>query len=95
MSLVSPSCGESPRLLGQCLGGDLRDLSGFYVIMFFWKDRPQSEGRRHADPGIKTEPDRIRKGTAFQMSNVADWEPTIVRSGLACRVKRKAVGSVI
>ena len=33
-------------------------LSGFDVIIFFWKDRPQSEGRRHAHPGIKTEPER-------------------------------------
>ena len=30
----------------------------FYGIMFFWQDRPQTEGRCHADLRIKTWPDR-------------------------------------
>ena len=29
----------------------------FYGIMFFRKDPPQTEGRRDADPGIKTPPE--------------------------------------
>ena len=33
-----------------------RILCDFEVIMFFRKDPPQTEGRRHADPLIKTEP---------------------------------------
>ena len=33
-----------------------RILCDFEVIMFFRKDLPQTEGRRHADPLIKTEP---------------------------------------
>ena len=35
-----------------------RILCDFEVIMFFRKDPPQTEGRRHADLLIKTEPDR-------------------------------------
>ena len=31
-------------------------LCDFYEIMFFGKDRPQSEGSRHAHPGIKSPP---------------------------------------
>ena len=34
-----------------------RILCDFEVIMFFRKDPPQTEGRRHADPLIKTAPD--------------------------------------
>ena len=34
-----------------------RILCDFEVIMFFRKDPPQTEGRRHADLLIKTEPD--------------------------------------
>ena len=30
----------------------------FYAIMFFRKASPQTEGRRHADPLIKTSPER-------------------------------------
>jgi hypothetical protein len=37
--------------------------------MFFWKDRPQSEGSRHADPGIKSPPDRF---TSAQNSRHVD-----------------------
>ena len=33
-----------------------RILCDFEVIMFFRKDPPQTEGRRHADLLIKTEP---------------------------------------
>ena len=33
-----------------------RILCDFEVIMFFRKDPPQTEGRRHADPLIKTGP---------------------------------------
>ena len=35
-----------------------RILCDFEVIMFFRKDPPQTEGRRHADLLIKTEPER-------------------------------------
>ena len=35
-----------------------RILCDFEVIMFFWKDPPQTEGRRDADPLIKTAPAR-------------------------------------
>ena len=31
-------------------------LSGLYVIIFFGKDWPQSEGSRYADNGIKSPP---------------------------------------
>ena len=31
-------------------------LCDFYEIMFFGKDRPQSEGSRYAHPGIKSPP---------------------------------------
>ena len=34
-----------------------RILCDFEVIMFFWKDPPQTEGRRHAHPLIKTSPE--------------------------------------
>ena len=34
-----------------------RILCDFEVIMFFRKDPPQTEGRRHADPLIKTGPE--------------------------------------
>ena len=34
-----------------------RILCDFEVIMFFRKDPPQTEGRRHADPLIKKSPD--------------------------------------
>ena len=34
-----------------------RILCDFEVIMFFPKDPPQTEGRRNADPGIKTWPE--------------------------------------
>jgi hypothetical protein len=37
-------------------------LSGFDVIISFRKDRPQSEGRRYAHPGIKAPP--VRRGKA-------------------------------
>ena len=36
-----------------------RILCDFEVIMFFRKDPPQTEGRRHADLLIKTEPGDI------------------------------------
>ena len=36
-----------------------RILCDFEVIMFFWKDPPQTEGRRHADHRIKTPPGRV------------------------------------
>ena len=36
-----------------------RILCDFEVIMFFRKDPPQTEGRRHADPLIKTSPEPI------------------------------------
>ena len=32
-------------------------FSHFGVIMFFWKDPPQTEGRRNADHLIKTPPE--------------------------------------
>ena len=39
-----------------------RILCDFEVIMFFRKDPPQTEGRRDAHPGIKTEPDDAPPG---------------------------------
>jgi hypothetical protein len=30
-----------------------------YVRIFFWKNRPQSEGSRDADHGIKSPPERM------------------------------------
>ena len=36
-----------------------RILCDFEVIMFFRKDPPQTEGRRHAHPLIKTGPDSV------------------------------------
>ena len=53
---VSPSCGHSPGLKRVCLVAVLSGFECFYDFMFFGKDRPQSEGRRYADLGIKTEP---------------------------------------
>ena len=38
-----------------------RILCDFEVIMFFRKDPPQTEGRRDADPLIKTAPARFRE----------------------------------
>ena len=35
-------------------------LNVFGVIMFFGQDRPGSEGRRHAHPGIKLPPGGAR-----------------------------------
>ena len=37
----------------------------FYGIMFFRKASPQTEGRRHADPGIKLPPDHSAQITRF------------------------------
>ena len=45
----------SGQLLGSHELGD--SLSDFNVIMFFRKASPQTEGRRHADPLIKTSPE--------------------------------------
>ena len=53
---ISPSCGQSPGLKGVCLVAVLSDFRRFYEIIFFWKDRPQTEGSRHTDHGIKTPP---------------------------------------
>eukprot|EP00966_Prymnesium_polylepis_P027520 636471-Prymnesium_polylepis.1 len=44
--------------LGQLTGRNWAILSDFDVIMFFRKDPPQTEGRRDADPLIKTSPVR-------------------------------------
>ena len=60
---VSPSCGPSPGLKGVCLVAVLSDFRRFYEIVFFWKDRPQTEGSRHIDPGIKTPPVAHTRGT--------------------------------
>ena len=40
-----------------------RILCDFEVIMFFRKDPPQTEGRRDADPLIKTAPDFLELPT--------------------------------
>ena len=40
-------------------------FSDFYVIIFFWKDRPQSEGSRHAHLGIKLSPVSPKKVKVF------------------------------
>ena len=42
--------------LEQLTGRNWAILSDFDVSMFFRKDLPQTEGRRHADHGIKTAP---------------------------------------
>ena len=38
------------------MDNSVRVLGVLGVIMFFWKDPPQTEGRRHADHMIKTPP---------------------------------------
>ena len=50
-----PACWPS---LGQLTGRNWAILSDFDVSMFFRKDRAQTEGRRDADPRIKTPPAR-------------------------------------
>ena len=51
------------------------------VIMFFRKDRPQTEGRRDADPGIKTAPARASEAAQhnpkMQISGPANFGPRI------------------
>ena len=54
---MPPSHVPSLGLKGRCLAATLSDFKcGFYVIIFFWKDRPQSEGSRNTDHGIKSPP---------------------------------------
>ena len=54
VSLMSPACEQSPELKGACIAAVLSDFKCFYVIMFFRKDRPKTEGSRYADHRIKT-----------------------------------------
>ena len=43
----------------------------FYGIMFFWKASPQTEGRRHAHPLIKTSPG-ILKSKCYDQSGALE-----------------------
>ena len=54
----------------------------FYDIMFFWKDRPQSEGSRDADLGIKLPPICITYGS----KNFGDEVGTRVGCGWARQI---------
>ena len=47
--------------------------SRFGVIMFFRKAPPQTEGRRHADPGIKTWPEEIQFQIHDSPRKYTDW----------------------
>ena len=42
----------------------LSKFKRLFVIIFFWKDLPQSEGSRHADPKVKLLPATARKELA-------------------------------
>ena len=49
-----------------------RILCDFEVIMFFRKDPPQTEGRRHADLLIKTEPAVCRLSASLDREDTVD-----------------------
>ena len=46
-------------LIGTTQSPNLNDFYRFYVIMFFRKASPQTEGRRNADLEIKLPPDCV------------------------------------
>ena len=52
---IRPASGTILGLSGTWkFGRNERIYEHFVVIVFFWKDPPQTEGRRHAHPQIKT-----------------------------------------
>ena len=57
--LMPPPCGHRCGLKGGHVAVVLSKFKRFFVIIFFWKDRPQSEGSRHADHGVKLLPGRL------------------------------------
>ena len=61
---AAPPLGVSQRQISPPLGvspwGYHRITCFFVLLCFFWQDRPQSEGRRYADPGIKLSPATLK-----------------------------------
>ena len=58
----SPGLPQSFPTFRACFEYILQTLYAFFfVIIFFWQDRPGSEGRRHADLRIKLSPGRLKK----------------------------------
>ena len=57
--LMPPSHVPSLGLKGRCLAATLSDFKWFLYYYFFWKDRPQSEGSRNTDHGIKSPPVQV------------------------------------
>ena len=54
---ISPASGTTLGLSGTRKLVEMSEFTSLLgVIMFFRKDPPQTEGRRHADPLIKTSP---------------------------------------
>ena len=65
-----------------------RILCDFEVIMFFRKDPPQTEGRRHADLLIKTPPDHLKPSDPPLKQGFEELLRTITKKNYICGHQR-------